>query len=379
MRILHCLILSSLVLAGACTSVPPVSDAGNGDVAVDVAVDSRSPGVDAGSSEGDSGSPDVRRNGRCGSWGCVRVLRGRGRLLRSRSGAARPRGGMRGTRCARRRFTGSRLPRGHLDRRDRVCDGLRRGEKRSRRRAVRCRSATVSFASRGAERVWGRHGLELDPPCRVPLAEEHDQDILGCDGDRWVVQQACAEGCYEATTGTPDACVETRTPTNPGWESCAHRERIAYGVHPEASDRLRCSGVDASRITQTIGSAAASAGYHAADGTAEGQPLHRGHRSARCATSPAAQIRALLERLARNGFAAWYRQPGHDGWPSGEAPHIHAVFAGVIMKSQLRAQVRDYLIGRNGLTSHSTYTFYRPPGSVLDIVRLSYSRHYTPP
>lgn len=222
-----------------------------------------------------------------------------------------------------------------------------------------------------------RHGLTLDPPCRVPLADEHDQDILGCDGEAWVVLETCDMGCFEAPTGTPDACVTDRTPQDPGWEPCPSAPRIASGVHPEASDRLRCAGVTADRITQTIGTAAASAGYHAADGTADGAP-YTAAIDLRARDMSEAEIKLLLDRLGRNGFAAWYRKPGYDGWPASEAPHIHAVFAGVPMKSQLRGQVRDFLVGRNGLASHTTYRFWTPEPEILEIVRLLFSRNYTP-
>lgn len=222
-----------------------------------------------------------------------------------------------------------------------------------------------------------RHALTLDPPCRVPLVPEHDEDVLGCDGARWVVLEACDEGCAERATGTPDGCVSRATPEDPGWATCPHRDLLHSGLHPEASDRLRCAGVSASRITQTIGSAPASAGYHASDGTADGRAYTAAvDLSTRDLSST--EIRALLQRLGENGFAAWYRQPGSDGWPASEAPHIHAVFAGVVMKSALRAQVRDFLDGRNGLTSHSIYRFWPPPADVREIVSLLFSRHYTP-
>lgn len=223
----------------------------------------------------------------------------------------------------------------------------------------------------------GRHGLTLDPPCQVPLIPGNDQDILGCDGDNWIVLEACALGCDEAPTGTPDECIRERTPRDPGWDDCPDRGRLAYGLHPEASNRLRCAGVGAGDISQTIGNAPASAGYHAADGRAEGEPytaavdIRTGGLSNR-------EIRQLLGRLGRNGFAAWYRQPGADGWPSNQAPHIHAVFAGVRMKSQLRGQVRDYLAGRNGLASHTRYRFWTASDEILEIVRLLFTRHYTP-
>ena len=223
-----------------------------------------------------------------------------------------------------------------------------------------------------------RHALGLSPACRVPLVPDHDGDILGCNaaGD-WIVLEACAHGCQENATGTPDSCVSAHTPADPGWASCAHHGALASGMHPEASDRLRCAGVTSAMITQTVGYAAASAGYHAPDGTVDGHPYTAAVDLSVRGLS-LTEIRALLGRLARNGFAAWYRQPGHDGWPSTEAPHIHAVFAGVIMKSQLREQVRDYLAGRNGLSSHTTYTFWRASTADRAVVRLLFQRHYSP-
>ncbi len=223
-----------------------------------------------------------------------------------------------------------------------------------------------------------RHGLTLDPPCRVPLVPAHDTDILGCDGTRWIVQTACSEGCFEAPTGVADACISSRpTPAAPGWPACAHHGLLHSGLHPEASDRLRCAGVTSSQITQTIGYATASAGYHAPDGTAGGLPYTAAvDLSVRGLTTT--QIRALLARLAENGFAPWYRQPGHDGWPASEAPHIHAVFAGVVMKAELRGQIRDFLAGRNGLASHTHYSFWSPTAATREIIRLLFMRHYTP-
>lgn len=372
MRISNKLLLLGFVLSSACDSAPLGSDPGD---VVDAGVDAESSAVDAESTSVDAESTDVDADD--AGFAPCECFEGSGDYCEAEvarraleSGCAALDASVEGSRvlaCQDATWTVS----------SECATGCDSGEE------ITTASCALPICDCFVRVAWcgagvGRHGLELDPPCRVPLAEEHDQDILGCDGDRWVVQQACEEGCYEATTGTPDACIETRSPTNPGWDPCPHRERLAYGVHPEASDRLRCSGVEASRITQTIGSAAASAGYHASDGTAEGQP-YTAAIDLRARDLSEAQIRALLERLGRNGFAAWYRKPGSDGWPSGEAPHIHAVFAGVVMKSQLRGQVRDFLIGRNGLTSHSTYTFYRTPAAVLDIVRLAYSRHYTPP
>ena len=233
----------------------------------------------------------------------------------------------------------------------------------------------VAWCGEGA----AREGLTRDPPCRVPLSAEHEGDILGCRDGAWIVQRVCEDGCFQAPRGTPDACNEAlvATPEAPGWADCPHRGLLARGLHPEASDRLRCAGVEAARITQTIGNAPASAGYHAADGQADGLDYCAAtDLSVRGMTT--AQIRALLDRLAAHGFVAWYRQPGSDGWPAGEAPHIHVVFAGVRMKAQLQGQVRDFLRGLNGLASHTPYRFWQPAAASLAIVRLLFQRRYQP-
>jgi uncharacterized protein YraI len=130
---------------------------------------------------------------------------------------------------------------------------------------------------------------------------------------------------------------------------------LAWGLHPRASDALRAAGVEGWRITQTIGNAPASAGYHAQDGSVNGHPYCSATDLSVSGLS-SAQIHNLLERLAKVGFAAWYRKDGVDGWRG--ATHIHAVYANSKMKSQLRAQVRSFLVGRNGLVSNTIYTWH---------------------
>ena len=222
----------------------------------------------------------------------------------------------------------------------------------------------------------GRHG-ETNLNCRVPLLPEHDNDILACRQGDWIVLESCQYGCVEEMTGTPDYCRSGDTNQNATWSDCPDRPLLTRGLHPEASNRLRCAGVAASAITQTIGNAAASAGYHAADGTANGLD-YTAAVDIRTRDLSLNEIRALLVRLGQNGFAAWYRQPGSDGWPSSQSPHIHAVFAGVRMKSQLRGQVRDFLQNKNGLSSHSQYRFWTIPREIKDLVDQLFRRHYTP-
>ena len=222
----------------------------------------------------------------------------------------------------------------------------------------------------------GRHG-EDNLNCRVPILPEHDNDLLGCDDSEWIVLESCEYGCLEQATGTPDGCRLFPELGDERWPDCPSAPLLHSGLHPEASDRLRCSGVTASRITQTIGSAPASAGYHASDGTANGRQ-YCAAVDLRTRDLSNTQVRELLDQLGRNGFAAWYRQPGSDGWPSNQSPHIHAVFAGVRMKSQLRGQVRDFLENRNGLSSHSIYRFWDIPVEVKALISELFGRHYTP-
>jgi hypothetical protein len=143
---------------------------------------------------------------------------------------------------------------------------------------------------------------------------------------------------------------------------------LRWGLHPRASDALRSIGVSASRITQTIGSASASAGTHKQDGTVGGHPYTAATDFSVRGLSTA-QIKNLLEKMGKVGFAAWYRQPGRDGVPSSWAPHIHAVYANAKMKSALRSQVRSWLNGRNGLASNTTYRFYTWSSTAKTTVR----------
>lgn len=134
-----------------------------------------------------------------------------------------------------------------------------------------------------------------------------------------------------------------------------HAALLKWGIHPRASDAMRAAGLPAWRIMQTIGNAAASAGTHAQDGTVNGAPYSAATDISVSGMS-STQIVNLLERMAKLGFALWYRQSGHDGWSG--VNHIHAVYANCKMKSSLRSQVRSWLAGRNGLVSNTIYRFH---------------------
>mgnify|MGYP000855366591 CR=1 FL=1 len=178
--------------------------------------------------------------------------------------------------------------------------------------------------------------------------------------------------------GGPDLADPETEPSDDGsYEisaACPRKPLLKSGLHPDASDRLRCIGIRASELSQTIGSAPASAGYHAKDGTANGQP-YTAAVDIRTVGRSESQIRALLGDLGEQGFAAWYRKPGSDGWPSSEAPHIHAVYAGCAMKPELDGQVKDYRAGLNGLASHTRYSFYLPSQAIRDAVYSLWNKH----
>lgn len=184
------------------------------------------------------------------------------------------------------------------------------------------------------------------------------------------VVKVCPAGCVVAPAGTDDYCKAAAPPgETPAAAACPHVAAILkWGLHPTASDRLRCAGITAARISQTIGYATASAGTHAADGSVGGAQYSAAtDLSVKGLTD--AQVKVLIAKLDALGFAAFFRNPGHDGWPSSEARHVHAVFAGAKMKSSLRSQIADFLAGKNGLASHTTYTFYQAPVDVKAYIK----------
>lgn len=141
-----------------------------------------------------------------------------------------------------------------------------------------------------------------------------------------------------------------------------------YGMAPwQFASYIRAcekAHVSPQRISQTIGNAPASAGFHAQDGMAR----EDGYGYDYCAAIDlsvrgldAVQIRRVLDSLTDAGYAPWYR-----AWKGNR--HIHMVFVGYPMKRQLRAQVRDFFAGRTGLVGHARETFYR--ASPKQIARL---------
>lgn len=151
----------------------------------------------------------------------------------------------------------------------------------------------------------------------------------------------------------------------------ARQPLLKWGLAPRASDALRAAGVTSGRIMQTIGNASASAGTHLQDGVVGGVPY--------CAATDISvsglndtEIRNLLERLGKVGFAAWYRHNGFDHWVG--VNHIHAVYANLKMKSSLRSQVFSWLENRNGLLSNAIYVFHHFSSAAHDVVEARFDR-----
>jgi len=174
-----------------------------------------------------------------------------------------------------------------------------------------------------------------------------------------------------ATFDDDDALLVFDTEVTDDPDVIAFQPLLHYGLHPRASDALRAAGVAEWRITQTIGNAPASAGYHAQDGTANGHP-YTAAVDLSVSGMTTTQIHNLLERLAKVGYAGWYRRDGSDGWSG--ANHIHAVYANCKMKSQLRSQVRSWLVGRNGLVSNTIYRFHTFSALAKSVVKSKFAQ-----
>ena len=195
-------------------------------------------------------------------------------------------------------------------------------------------------------------------------------DLPGID-DHGDLETALAAEVPEDDAATFDTDAATATVDVPLDDSDAPvidaaQPLLKWGLAPRASDALRAAGIQSWRIMQTIGHASASAGTHLQDGVVNGHPY--------CAATDisvsgmsSTQIANLLERLAKVGFAAWYRHNGHDHWAG--VNHIHAVYANLKMKSSLRSQVWSWLDNRNGLVGNAIYTFHHWTAAARAVVR----------
>ena len=167
------------------------------------------------------------------------------------------------------------------------------------------------------------------------------------------VLEECAAGCV-VSPGRDDSCAASAAGCS--ITSVPDAPYLKYGLHPDASNALAYLNITAGRITQTIGNASASAGTHAKDGVADGR-AYSAATDLSVSGMTDAQVTVFLDQLTSVGFMPYYRKPGFDHWPSNEARHVHAVWAGAPMKLLLRNQARDFHVGKNGLASHATYAF----------------------
>jgi hypothetical protein len=102
------------------------------------------------------------------------------------------------------------------------------------------------------------------------------------------------------------------------------------------------AGVHPWRISQTIGEAPRSAGYHKLDGTIEENGrLYEYSAAVDMAALDLSDRRReiFMEALAKQGFASFWR--AGPGWKNSE--HIHAIYCLIPMKPQLRQQVLNWL------------------------------------
>jgi hypothetical protein len=140
------------------------------------------------------------------------------------------------------------------------------------------------------------------------------------------------------------------------------------GLHPDALRALDSLAMR-HRITQGINHSPARGNVHDTDGTINGNPYTgAADLSVRCLSE--AQVKMLLDQLARLGFAAWYRKDGLDDWVGPR--HIHAVWAGCRLKPRLQKQVESWLAGRNGLGSDRAYAFWQSAAEAKEKVRSLY-------
>jgi hypothetical protein len=231
-------------------------------------------------------------------------------------------------------------------------------------------------------RILLAFALVASTACATPEAEDPDSDVTDLpeilDGshadlvDVSVPDDAATFDTTDVTATVDEPLEDTDTDT----VVIAASPILKYGLAPRASDALRAAGITSGRIMQTIGNASASAGTHLQDGVVNG---HRYCAATDISVSglTQTQIANLLERLAKVGFAAWYRHSGHDHWSG--VNHIHAVYANLKMKSSLRSQVWSWLDNRNGLVGNAIYTFHHWTAAARSFVshRFAQSAHGT--
>lgn len=118
---------------------------------------------------------------------------------------------------------------------------------------------------------------------------------------------------------------------------------VAFDAYIRACDR---TGIHPLRVGQTIGDHPRSVGYHKRDGVLRLKGNQYEYTAAIDIGTFDLQrpkIDRFVRELSRQGFAVWYRHGPR--WKNGE--HIHAVYAFLPMKPQLKRQVRQFLREEN--------------------------------
>lgn len=146
---------------------------------------------------------------------------------------------------------------------------------------------------------------------------------------------------------------------------------LKVGLTQGGSDAFRACGVEASRIVQVIGKAAASAGTHGQDGVWGKLPYSAAADISVRNPTPwnEGKIKSQLGCFALNGWLGWYRQSGVDGWPASEPSHLHLIRPILPMKRSLQRQVHAWFAGRNGLVSNTDYKFWQPTQEMMNLNR----------
>ncbi len=124
-------------------------------------------------------------------------------------------------------------------------------------------------------------------------------------------------------------------------------------LHPHTQQVLRQLDIVPERVTQGLGTNPVSAGIHGADGMVSGRPYCAAFDLSVSDLTPP-QTYTLLHRLRGAGLVCWWRVPGVSfpattvqGIETG--PHIHGIDPFVPHKPRLETQIRDYVVGNNGI------------------------------
>lgn len=151
---------------------------------------------------------------------------------------------------------------------------------------------------------------------------------------------------------------------------CVFGEYAPTGLFPTMHASLRDLKLE-HRITRGLDTQEANWNYHQADFSHDGAEFSAAvDISTRCLEDE--QIKDLLGELAERGFAAWLREKDKDGWTGSK--HIHAVWASAKLKPQLSEQIRNWLLGRNGLASNLKYKFWEPSEDQKLSILLAYQQ-----